>query len=877
MDTLSLRNVSFFYPEQSQAALNDISLQVKKGAFLVLCGSSGCGKSTLLRQLKPALTPHGVQRGTLLFEGTPLQEMSPRDQAEKIAFVSQSPENQIVTDKVWHEMAFGAESLGLDTPTIRKRVAETASFFGIEHWFYQKTDALSGGQKQLLTLASAMVMRPEILILDEPTAQLDPIAASEFLAQLAKINRLLGTTVILSEHRLEEVFGYATEAAVLEKGKLLCCDTPRNVGAYLKEHQSGLFLAMPAAMRLWAGLQSDQPCPLTTAQGAEFLRTYAKTHPPVFRDPSPVLSDPTVILQADEIRFRYERPLPDVLKDFSVQLHKGEFLALLGGNGVGKSTALGILAGVLQPCDGTVKKDGVTALLPQNPQTLFVKKSVREDLFDAVCAAKEEKEKQVASVASLCEIRSLLDRHPYDLSGGEQQRAALAKVLLTQPDILLLDEPTKGLDAEFKSIFAEILYRLLARGIGIIMVSHDIEFCALYAHRCGLVFDGAIVSEGTPHEFFCDNRFYTTAAARIAHDICPKAVTTDDILLAFGGTPQQKPLLKESFSPLPEIPKSAPTWKPRPLPLWRKISALVCAAIAIGLLIYVTQNTDLTKLIRADGITSSAKTQLLIYAVLLLSLFGLVLSVGRRSAPPANLQTPLEKRRLSLRTRIATLMILLLIPLTLFFGIFYLDDRSYTLISFLILAECMLPFFLIFEKRKPKVRELVVIAVLCAMGVAGRAAFFMLPQFKPVMALTIIAGVALGGESGFIVGAITMLASNMLFSQGPWTPWQMFCMGIIGFLAGVLFRKGWLRRERISLSVFGALSALIVYGGIINPASVLMFSPASFNFKSVLASYVSGFPMDLIHAAATAFFLMVAAEPMLDKLERIKVKYGLIE
>ncbi len=247
-----------------------------------------------------------------------------------------------------------------------------------------------------------------------------------------------------------------------------------------------------------------------------------------------------------------------------------------------------------------------------------------------------------------------------------------------------------------------------------------------------------------------------------------------------------------------------------------------------------------------------------------------------RTALDYRVQTPKEERKLTKRTVAAAALILLLIPLTLFIGVYYLNGKKYYFISLLILLETMLPFFLVFEGRKPQARELVIIAVLCAIGVAGRAVFFMLPQFKPIMALTIIAGVAFGGETGFLVGAMTMLASNVMFSQGPWTPWQMFCMGIIGFLAGVLFRKGWLRRSRVSLCIFGALCAIVIYGGIMNPASALMWA-SELNWKIIVTYYISGFPMDCIHAAATWLFLWFGAEPMLEKLDRIKVKYGLVE
>ena len=277
----------------------------------------------------------------------------------------------------------------------------------------------------------------------------------------------------------------------------------------------------------------------------------------------------------------------------------------------------------------------------------------------------------------------------------------------------------------------------------------------------------------------------------------------------------------------------------------------------------------------SGGLTALGQKQLALYLVFCGLLLILALAIGRRSRPPAQVQLPVEKRRLSRRTTAAAASILLLIPVTLFVGVYYLNNQRYGLVSVLVLLECMAPFFLVFEGRRPQARELVVIAVLCAISVAGRAAFFMLPQFKPVMALTIIAGVAFGGETGFLVGAMTMLASNVLFGQGPLTPWQMFAMGIIGFLAGLLFRKGLLRRNRGALCVFGALAAILIYGGIMNPASALTWV-GELNEKVLLTYYISGLPFDCIQAAATWLFLWFGAEPMLEKLDRIKEKYGLL-
>lgn len=880
MENFSFKGVSFAYPEQENKALRNISFEVNQGEFLILCGPSGCGKSTLLRHLKTCLAPHGVLTGEIVFNGKPLSETDERTQSQEIGFVLQSPENQVVTDKVWHELAFGLESLGYDTPTIRRRVAEVAAFFGIENWFYKNVTELSGGQKQLLSLASVMAMSPKILVLDEPTAQLDPIAAADFLALLGKINRELGITVILTEHRLEEAFPFATRVIVMEKGEIVCDDAPDQVGLHLRDKDSGMFLAMPTAMRVWAGVETNLPCPLTVRDGSDFLsaRNKEKEILPLSAELKHTYSE-EVTLECDEIWFRYEKDLPDVVKGFSLSLHKGEFYAILGGNGAGKTTSLKMISGLCSAYRGTVQINGKVGMLPQNPQALFVKRTVREDLYEAlrgVKLSKEEKDTQVARVVALCSLHDFLDRHPYDISGGEQQRTALAKVLLTAPDILLLDEPTKGFDAEFKVTFADIIDKLTKQGVTVLMVSHDVPFCAEYAHRCGLFFDGNIVAEGTPREFFSGNSFYTTPANRMARHLIPNAVTVEDIITSCGGT-VTKSGTEAEILPLPEPPPRSVNFKPQPLKLWRKILATLSGLVAFGVFLYATGITDLSALVNSSGISSGGKEQLSLYIVLFAALTVFLFAIGRRSEPPLVAQTPKEKRNLSKRTVMATVCILLLIPLTIFAGIFYMNDRQYNLIALLILFECMLPFILVFEGRKPKARELVTIAVLCAIGIAGRSLFFMLPQFKPVLALTIIAGVAFGGEAGFLVGAVTMLTSNMLFSQGPWTPWQMFAMGIIGFLAGVLFKKGWLRRTRVSLAVFGAFTAIIIYGGIMNPAAAFMVSSESITLKTLFAYYVTGLPMDLVHAFGTALFIMLAAEPMLEKMDRIKVKYGLVE
>lgn len=887
MEAFAIRDLSFTYPEQTRPALCGLSLTVSQGDFLVLCGPSGCGKSTLLRQLKPALAPHGTRTGEILFEGAPLAELDRRAQSERIGFVGQSPENQLVTDKVWHELAFGPESLGWDTPTIRRRVAEMASFFGIQSWFGRDVSDLSGGQKQLLNLAAVMVAQPEVVILDEPTSQLDPIAASDFLGMLGRLNRELGTTILLTEHRLEEAFPMATSLVVMEEGRILTAGTPQEVGRDLREKRHAMFAAMPTPMRIWAAVESGGSCPVTVREGRDWLEAFAAEH-----SLAPLLPEPVrkrgqgLALRAEQVWFKYEKDGPDIVKGLDLSVKQGEFLALLGGNGTGKTTALKLLAGLRKPYRGTVERSGSVGVLPQEPQALFVRKTAREDLYEMLEGSGlsgADKDGRVARVTALCRLGPLLDRHPYDLSGGEQQRLALAKVLLPEPDILLLDEPTKGLDAAFKGNLAEILERLLDRGVTVLMVSHDIEFCARYAHRCALMFDGSIVTASAPRAFFSGNSFYTTSANRMARQELPGAVTAEDVIAACGGElPEEpdpsEPLREEAVPPLPE--ESGEDRKLRPLPKWRRIAAAVSGGLSL-LLFLSFQNRSGRRLWNdlLGGMDLFPAQQRLwpVYALFLASLLVFALCVTRRSRRPEALaQPPLKKRKLTCRTWVAVGLIVLLIPLTLFVGQSYLGGKRYYAISLLVLLECMLPFFLAFEGRKPQARELVTIAVLCAISVAGRAALFMLPQFKPVLAMTVIAGVALGGETGFLVGAVTMLTSNILFAQGPWTPWQMFAMGIIGFLAGVLFRRGFLRRSRASLCVFGVLAAILIYGVLLNVSSALM-AGNELNGGILLAYCLSGFPFDCVHAVATGLFLWFAAEPLLEKLDRIKIKYGLVE
>lgn len=868
MEKIKIENLTFTYPQSKSPALDNVGIRIAPGEFVCICGKSGCGKSTLLRQIKPILAPHGEKQGTVYFDGKDVESLDQREQTENIGFVMQNPDNQVVCDKVWHELAFGLESLSYKDKEIRAKVAEMAAFFGIQDWYYKNVTELSGGQKQLLNLASVMVMQPSVLILDEPTSQLDPIAAHDFLDTIAKINKELGTTIILSEHRLEEALPLADRVIVMDKGSVIADGDVKSVGRTLKEKNYDMLEALPTPMRVSYSIEHEYDTPITVRDARVWLSKMPVNLDVQFSENK--ASSGEAVLKCNDVWFRYEKDTPDILKGLSLEVRENELYAIVGGNGAGKTTTLSAIMGANPPYRGKieVQKDKKIACLPQNPQSLFVKKTVLLDLWEMVEKSKDTKkvkEQKIQNVIRFCELENLLQSHPYDLSGGEQQRAALAKVLLCEPDILLLDEPTKGLDAHFKKKLAKMLKGMQKGGVTILMVSHDVEFCAKYADRLGMFFDGNIVSEDKPRAFFSGKSFYTTSANRMARAIRQDAVLDEDIIAMLGG----KQFSVEDAADDYIIEKQPESKEIKP----KKIKKLTLFNVIIGLLFLGLFCISQYFLDGNDATVKGYIMQMASIIFLGVSLFNLI---PEKEFSDFEVQPPKNKRKVAKRTLAAAMMILLLIPLTIYIGIFYLGDRKYYFISLLIILETILPFSLIFEGRKPQARELVIISVLCAIAVAGRVAFVMLPQFKPVIALVIIAGVCFGGETGFLVGSLTAFVSNFYFTQGPWTPWQMFAFGIIGFLAGILFQKGILRRNKTELCIFGFLATLIISGGILNTGTVIM-SQDKINIDMILSSIAVGLPMDLIHATSTAFFLWFALEPMCEKLERIKVKYGLIE
>lgn len=530
MEILAVSGLTFTYPQCSEPAIDNISFSLRRGEFAVLCGATGSGKSTLLRMLKRELTPLGDKKGSIFFDGSELSELSSIRSATAIGFVMQKPEQQTVTDKVWHELAFGLENIGTPPDEISRRIAEMASYFGIGSWFGTDVAELSGGQKQLLNLASILVMQPELLILDEPTAQLDPIAAADFIAALRRLCSDMSITILIAEHRLEDVVPLCDRLLVMDGGRLIADDPPSRVIADLRD-RSDIICGMPAASRLYAQLRGEGSCPLTVREGRSFIESSYGNSVSALPVEEYKCGGSTA-LEFSGVYFRYSREGKDILDGLSLKIYEREIFCLLGGNGSGKTTFLSAAAGLVKPYSGKIKVFGkklkdyrnrslyreCLAMLPQDVQTVFLRNTVREEL-----------EECHADISQLpYDVSPLLDKHPYDLSGGEQQLVALAKVLASKPKLLLLDEPTKGLDAGAKLRIMEILRSLKEQGVTVVIVTHDVEFAALCADRCAMFFGGRIVSSGTPNGFFSKNSFYTTAVSRMTRGYFANAVTVAD-------------------------------------------------------------------------------------------------------------------------------------------------------------------------------------------------------------------------------------------------------------------------------------------------------------------------------------------------------------
>lgn len=458
---LAYDDVTFRYPGSHGDVLSGVSMAVPAGAFALLVGGTGSGKSTLLSLAKPQIAPAGDRAGQVRVFGRPVDDLDGAAACE-VGYVFQDPDNQIVCDSVWHEMAFGLENLGTPQGEMRRRVAEASYFFGMGPWFHSDTDALSGGRKQLLALASTLVMQPRVLLLDEPTAQLDPIAARNFLHALFRVNRELGCTVVVATHEPELMADYATCAFELVDG------------AVRPVEDLGRFKCEAALAERGALCDANAPAAVS-ARGAWF---------------------------------RYGRDDDWVLRGLDLEVRQGEVHALVGGNGCGKSTLLALIADTRRAQRGEVRSAiSAKAMLPQDPKALFAEERVDEELMEWAHIGGYDVDEVQAMMGEL----GLADRaglHPYDLSGGQRQMLALGKLLLVHPRLLLLDEPTKGLDRTARERVAGMIEAARRDGVTVIVSTHDLAFVRRVADRVSLMFDGELACTEPVGEFFRNNLFY---------------------------------------------------------------------------------------------------------------------------------------------------------------------------------------------------------------------------------------------------------------------------------------------------------------------------------------------------------------------------------
>ncbi|MBS5799385.1 MAG: ATP-binding cassette domain-containing protein [Clostridiales bacterium] len=536
MALYEINHLTFTYPLHPIPTLQDINLSIHKGDFVLLFGPSGSGKSTLLRQLKKEVWPVGERTGTLVFEGQLLEHVPNDKSASRIGMVFQNPDQQIVMSTVYEELAFGMENLGFDPKEMQRRIGEISTFLGINHWLYKSTSELSGGQKQLLNLASVMTLYPDVLLLDEPTSQLDPIATQNFLNILGRLNEEFSITIIMTEHHLEEVFPLVDMVYVLEKGMLTYTGKVREaIYTLYKKDVASLMGYLPSVSRLYMQIEHEalaSQLPLTPKEAKVWFDKLPEEyfHPLQLELASPSPSEVPILLSCQDIYFQYTKDSPLVLERIRLDVPMGAFLAILGGNGSGKSTFLKVLAGILPALKGKIKTKASIGYLPQNPMALFHEPTVLSQLQNALPQKlSQDEEDELSKLISFLSLQPLLEHHPYDLSGGEMQKVALATVLLTKPDLLLLDEPTKGLDPYFKKQLAQYLNALLQQGKTIIMVSHDMEFVARYATLTTLMFSGKLLSLQPTTAFFSNNVFYTTSIHRTVKARLPHAITLEEV------------------------------------------------------------------------------------------------------------------------------------------------------------------------------------------------------------------------------------------------------------------------------------------------------------------------------------------------------------
>lgn len=535
MAILSVNNYSFVYPESNDYALKNIDVTINKGEFVVLCGESGSGKTTLLKLLKHDIAPHGKHSGSILYGNKDIEDYTHFKRSQRIGYVFQKPEAQVVMGTVMDELVFGMENIGMDQATMKKRMAEVVQFLGINHLLHQNINILSGGQVQLVNLASILMLYPDVLLLDEPTSQLDPIASQQFIQTLRRLNKEQGMTIIISEHNLEELVSLSDRMLLLEEGKVKYNNTPQQViKAMKKESFTPTYLPLVTQLYLEkAPIGETGKAPLNVKETKDWL---SKCNIIEETGKDKVKNATRTLLTLDKVDFKYNRKSPLILNRISAEFNTGEMHAVLGGNGSGKTTLLKLIANINQPQSGKILLDNkayknigmdTISYLPQNPQLFFIEDRIIDE-YKRIASNYQIEDKRIENILNAFDLKALAQRHPYDLSGGQLQKAAIAGALLTRPKVLLLDEPTKGLDPEAKDQLGQLLNDLKENGQTIILVTHDLEFAAKWADRCSLLFNGELASTESVSDFFANNYYYTTVMSRVSRDIVEQPLITLD-------------------------------------------------------------------------------------------------------------------------------------------------------------------------------------------------------------------------------------------------------------------------------------------------------------------------------------------------------------
>ena len=557
MPLLEVKDFSFKYDDNY--VLKDINFEINKGEFVLMCGPSGSGKTTLLNNIKKELKPSGESSGQIIFDNIAIEDIDKKQSACDIGLIFQNPDAQIVTDTVIQEIAFPLENIGLPTEEIRNRIAEMSTFFGIDKILHENVNNLSGGQKQLVNLCSILVLKPKLLLLDEPTSQLDPIAAYDFLSILRRLNEEFSITIIITEHKLDNVFPFANKVMYLQDGRLKYINDSRNICNDIKNDEVFKYY-MPDVAKINLLLKNkydsfnEVPVALSVREGMQLLNNMEDVINEIpLQSISKVEEKNTEeLLNVKNLWFGYDKE-KIILNGIDFKVKKGEYLTIIGGNGSGKSTLLKLLAGLIKPIKGKVKyvKNSKISYIHQNPMIQFSEDSVLKELSNIreskietdfnINPFKKSKKEEVKTdneivlsdyaeeLVDYFDIKKLLNNHPYDCSGGEQQKIAFIKALLEKPDIMILDEPTKGLDHISNNKLSKLLKKVNDEGITIIMTTHDLSFVADNVERCVMIFDGSLQLDTTPTQIFSSNNFYTTFVNRMVKNYLPKAISIKDV------------------------------------------------------------------------------------------------------------------------------------------------------------------------------------------------------------------------------------------------------------------------------------------------------------------------------------------------------------